>query len=142
MKDKVEDALKDYFRPEFINRIDEIVVFDILSPEAIKEIVSLRITAVLDRLHEKGITVSVGDEVLSYLAQVGYTPQYGARPLNRLVQTKILNPIAHRIITQTTGEGDTIHVSMSGDDVVITTQSKKKRASSFKARKPEVHTSL
>ncbi len=131
-KDKVEDALKNYFRPEFLNRIDEIIVFDILSPEAIKQIVSLRTATVLNRLAEKGITVQVGEDALSYLARVGYNPHYGARPLNRLIQNKILNPIAERIIARTISDGDTVQVSMNGDDVLVTVQSKKKRASSFR----------
>lgn len=142
MKEKVEGALKDYFRPEFLNRIDEIVVFDILSQAAIKDIVRLRTNIVLARLQGKGITVTIGDDALSYLARVGYNPHYGARPLNRLIQTKILNPIATRIIARTIGEGDSVNVSMDGDNVVISTSMKhKKRASSFSNRKKEVSTS-
>ncbi len=132
MKDKVQDALKDYFRPEFLNRIDEVVVFDILSPEVIKDIVQIRLSQVLARLREKGIEVTVSDEVLSYLSRVGYTPQYGARPLNRLIQTKILNPIAERIIQKTVVDGDAVTVSMNGDNVLVGVQhNKKKRTRSF-----------
>ncbi len=136
MKDKVQDALKDHFRPEFLNRIDETVVFDILSPEAIKSIVSLRTEAVLARLSEKGITVSVSDDALSYLARVGYNPHYGARPLNRLIQTKILNPIAERIINRTIDSGDTVSVSMAdAENILVTVEAKKKkRTSSFKSQ--------
>ena len=136
MKDKVQDALKDHFRPEFLNRIDETVVFDILSPEAIKSIVALRTEVVLARLSEKGITVAVNDDALSYLARVGYNPHYGARPLNRLIQTKILNPIAERIINRTIDSGDTVSVSMADDEnVLVTVESKKKkRTSSFKTQ--------
>jgi ATP-dependent Clp protease ATP-binding subunit ClpB len=135
MKEKVQDALKEYFRPEFLNRIDEIIVFDILSQEAIKNIVQIRTMQVLGRLKEKGIMVEIGDDALSYLARVGYTPQYGARPLNRLIQTKILNPIAERIIQKTIVEGDTASVSMDGDNVIVTVQHKKrKRSSSFSER--------
>ena len=142
MKEKVEGALKDYFRPEFLNRIDEIVVFDILSQSAIKDIVRLRTDTVLKRLLEKGITVSIGDDALSYLARVGYNPHYGARPLNRLIQTKILNPIASRIIDRSIGEGDSVSVSMDGDNVVVSTSLKhRKRVSSFADRKKEVSTS-
>jgi ATP-dependent Clp protease ATP-binding subunit ClpB len=129
-KEKVEGALKDHFRPEFLNRIDEIIVFDILSPEAIKQIVSIRTATVLSRLAEKGITVHLEEDALSYLARVGYNPHYGARPLNRLIQTKILNPIAERIIAGTIADGDTATVSMHGDDVLVTVQSKKKRIKS------------
>ncbi|MES2224363.1 MAG: AAA family ATPase [Patescibacteria group bacterium] len=140
-KDKVEGALKDHFRPEFLNRIDEIIVFDILSQEAIKQIVGLRTASVLKRLSEKGITVTVAEDALSYLARVGYNPHYGARPLNRLIQNKILNPIAERIIARTINDGDTVSVSMNGDDVVIAVQQvKKKRISSLK-REQEAHVS-
>jgi ATP-dependent Clp protease ATP-binding subunit ClpB len=132
MKEKVQDSLKDYFRPEFLNRIDEIIVFDILSPEAIKEIVALRTEVALTRLRDKGITVEIGDDALSYMARVGYNPHYGARPLNRLIQTKILNPVAERIIARTISEGDAVNVSMNGDEVIVNVQhNKKKRSSSF-----------
>lgn len=142
MKDKVEGALKDYFRPEFLNRIDEIVVFDILSEAVIKDIVRIRTDIVLARLRDKGIEVSINDDALSYLARVGYNPHYGARPLNRLIQTKILNPIATRIIDRSIGEGDRVSVSMDGDNVVVSASSKhKKRVSSFSGQKKEVSTS-
>ena len=131
MKDKVEGSLKEYFRPEFLNRIDEIVVFDILSPEAIKEIVGIRIRAILSRLEEKGIAVSVDDAALSYLARVGYNPQYGARPLNRLIQTKVLNPVAERIIKQTIVAGDTVTVSANADDIVVSVKNKVQKRSSL-----------
>lgn len=134
MKDKVMDSLKDFFRPEFLNRIDETVVFDILSPEAIKSIVTIRTDAVLARLSEKGITVHVDDETLSYLARVGYNPHYGARPLNRLIQTKILNPIAERIIEKTIDSGSVVTVSLSGEDVIVSVLNKKRKSSSFKGR--------
>jgi ATP-dependent Clp protease ATP-binding subunit ClpB len=143
MKEKVEGALKDYFRPEFLNRIDETVVFDILSQAAIKEIVKLRTDIVLARLTAKGIAVEIGDDVLSYLARVGYNPHYGARPLNRLIQTKILNPVATRIIARTVEEGDKVSVSMKDtDEVLVSVQhNKKKRSSSFSSPKREAHAS-
>jgi ATP-dependent Clp protease ATP-binding subunit ClpB len=136
-KEKVEGALKDHFRPEFLNRIDEIIVFDILSPESIKEIVGIRAAAVLSRLAEKGITVTMTDETLSYLARVGYNPHYGARPLNRLIQNKILNPIAERIIARTINDGDTVTVSMNGEETIVSVHSKK-RLSSFKAKEAQL----
>ncbi len=142
VKEKVEEALKDYFRPEFLNRIDEIIVFDILSPEVIKDIVLLRTEQILSRLKEKEIAVTIDDGALSYLARVGYNPHYGARPLNRLIQTKILNPIATRIIARTIVEGDRVDVSMHGDDVLISVQhNKKKRSSSFASKEKEATTS-
>jgi ATP-dependent Clp protease ATP-binding subunit ClpB len=131
MKDKVQDALKDFFRPEFLNRVDEIVVFDILSPAAIKEIVSIRTKAVLSRLEDKGIGISVDDAALEYLAQEGYRPEYGARPLNRLIQSKILNPIAGELISQKIKEGDTVLVSFSNGEITISSQKRKRQQRSF-----------
>ncbi|MBP7831823.1 MAG: AAA family ATPase [Candidatus Pacebacteria bacterium] len=118
-KDKVMDSLKDFFRPEFLNRLDEIIVFDILPAEKIKEIVTLRINALKTRMMEKGITLQVSDSALDYLAKEGYNPHYGARPLNRLIQTKILNQIASFIIAGTTGDGDVVTVDEKKGDLVI-----------------------
>ena len=119
MKDKVLESLKDYFRPEFLNRLDETIVFDILSPEAIKEIVHLRVAVVKDRLLNKGIDFKISDEALSYLAKEGYDPHYGARPLNRLIQNKILNPVASYIISNNIRKGDTVIVSVKDNDLLI-----------------------
>ncbi|OGG47437.1 ATP-dependent chaperone ClpB, partial [Candidatus Kaiserbacteria bacterium RIFCSPHIGHO2_01_FULL_49_13] len=93
-KEKVQGALKDYFRPEFLNRLDEIVIFNILSQEAVKRIVKLQIDIVKNRLKGKDIELEIAPEVLNFLAKEGYNPQYGARPLKRLIQNKILTPVA------------------------------------------------
>ena len=119
MKEKVMEALKDNFRPEFLNRLDEIIVFDVLSEEAIKEIVNLRIKVVADRLKGKGINFEIFEDALSYLAKEGYDPHYGARPINRLIQNKILNPVASYIISNGVKKGDTISVSVKGNDLII-----------------------
>ncbi|HSE56995.1 MAG TPA: AAA family ATPase [Candidatus Paceibacterota bacterium] len=140
MKEKVLDTLKDHFRPEFLNRIDEIVVFDILSQEAIKSIVSLRVATVVERLNTKGITVKLTDDALSYLAKEGYNPHYGARPLNRLVQVKILNPIATGIISRHIAEGDSVTVSFRNNDIHVDVQ-KGKRRSSFDKKAIEANAS-
>jgi len=125
MKEKVMEAMKDHFRPEFINRLDEIIVFDILSESAIKEIVSLRMKVVKERLLAKNIDFKISDEALSYLAKEGYNPHYGARPLNRLIQNKILNPIASKIISNNVLKGDTVLVSVKGDGLVIENKNRK-----------------
>jgi ATP-dependent Clp protease ATP-binding subunit ClpB len=119
MKEKVLESLKDHFRPEFLNRLDETIVFDILSPGAIKEIVNLRVAVVKERLVNKGIGFNISDEALSYLAQEGYDPHYGARPLNRLIQNKILNPVATYIISNNIKKGDTVIVSVKDNDLLI-----------------------
>ncbi len=122
MKEKVLEALKDHFRPEFLNRLDEIIVFDILSEGAIKEIVNLRVGVVKDRLMAKGINFEISDDALSYLAKEGYDPHYGARPLNRLIQNKILNPVASYIISNGIKKGGTVFVSVKNNELVIERQ--------------------
>lgn len=115
-KTNVEKALKDHFRPEFLNRLDEIIIFDILDKEAIKKIVEIQIDLVRQRLEQKGIKLKVTPAVLKYLAEEGYDPHYGARPLKRLIQTKILNPAAQLIISSGLGEGDNLAVGMTGSE--------------------------
>ncbi len=134
VKDKVTDALKDYFRPEFLNRIDEIIVFDILNEEAIKEIVELRVKVVKDRILAKGINFEITEEALEYLAKEGYNPHYGARPLNRLIQNKILNPVATHIISNNVIKGDKVIVTVKNKEIFIDTQ-KGKIKSSIKVTK-------
>ncbi|MDQ3245140.1 MAG: AAA family ATPase [bacterium] len=119
MKDKVMESLKDHFRPEFINRLDEIIVFDVLSKEAIKEIVNLRVKVVEDRLFSKGIYLNISNSALEYLAREGYDPHFGARPLNRVIQNKILNPVATFIISNGVKKGDTVYVTTKGDELLI-----------------------
>ncbi len=129
IKEKVLEALKDHFRPEFINRLDEIIVFDILSPEAIREIVNLRVKVVEERLHSKGVSFKITDEAMNHLAKEGYNPQYGARPLNRLIQNKILNPVASFIISKGVKKGDTVIVSLRAGELLIENQKGKIRSS-------------
>lgn len=135
VKDKVMDSLKDHFRPEFLNRIDEIVMFDVLSPVVIKQIVNIRVGVVQERLLGKGITLEVSDEALAYLAQEGYNPHYGARPLNRLIQSKILNPVASFIISNNIKKGDSVVVGVKNNELSIEMRkSKAKKATAFHMR--------
>ena len=129
MKEKVLEALKENFRPEFLNRLDETIVFDILSEKAIKEIVSLRIKVVKDRLTGKGVNFEISEEALSYLAKEGYNPHYGARPLNRLIQNKILNSVASYIISNGVKKGDTVNVTAKNQELIIETKKSKIRSS-------------
>ncbi|MHB0978111.1 MAG: ATP-dependent Clp protease ATP-binding subunit [Minisyncoccota bacterium] len=109
-KDKVVGALKDQFRPEFLNRLDDIVVFDVLSKDVIRTIVDIQIANIKERLATKDIELVVADSVLDDLSAEGYNPQYGARPLKRLIQTKILNPVANMMITNKILSGGTVLV--------------------------------
>ena len=114
-KDKVLESLKDYFRPEFLNRLDEIIIFDILSPETINEIVKMQIEEVAQRLAKKEITLTVGADVRDFLAKEGYEPKYGARPLRRLIQSKILTPVANMMVGQGMLQGGVVKVVMDKD---------------------------
>ena len=114
VKEKVLSTLKDHFRPEFINRLDDVIVFDVLSKEAIKEIVRIQIDIIKKRLAEKEIDLSVTEDVLDLLAKEGYNPQYGARPLKRLIQDKILNPVASMMIGNKVLSGGTILADVHG----------------------------
>ncbi len=111
-KEKVEQALKDYFRPEFLNRIDEIIIFNILSPEAVKEIVGIQVKEVVERLAGKDITLAINPAVHEYLAKEGYNPHYGARPLRRLIQDKILTKVASLMVSRGVLSGGTVTVDM------------------------------
>jgi len=115
IKDKVMNSLKDHFRPEFLNRLDDIILFEVLSKEALAEIVENQVKDVVTRLLSKRITLTISSEVRSWLATVGYNPQYGARPLKRAIQDKILTPIASLMVSQGIMEGGSVSVSMKGD---------------------------
>jgi len=121
-KEKVTGKLKDYFRPEFLNRLDEIIIFNILSREAVKKIVELQIEIIKERLLEKDIKLDISSDVLNYLSKEGYNPQYGARPLKRLIQSKILTPVASMMIAEGVMEGGAVSVSLKGNGIVLTVE--------------------
>ncbi len=114
-KDKINSALKDFFRPEFLNRVDDIIIFDILSPESIRAIVEIQVNDVVKRLSDKDIELVIAPSVYEYLAKEGYNPQYGARPLRRLIQSKILTPVANLLISQSVAKGGVIQVGIKPD---------------------------
>jgi ATP-dependent Clp protease ATP-binding subunit ClpB len=119
VKDKVMEAMKDFFRPEFLNRVDDVVIFDILPMEAIREIVKIQINLVRERLVIKEISLELSDKTYEYLAKEGYNPQYGARPLKRVIQNKILNPIASLIISKGIMKGGTVSISVKNNNLVF-----------------------
>ncbi len=112
VKDKVMDALKRQFRPEFINRVDEIILFDVLKPKTVRKIVDVQLTRVINRMNNKEIKIKFSDEVRDYLAEKGYDPRFGARPLKRVIQRKILSPVANEIIAGKVVEGGEIEVEL------------------------------
>ncbi|MBP6924055.1 MAG: AAA family ATPase [Candidatus Pacebacteria bacterium] len=114
-KDKVMDSLKHFFRPEFLNRLDETIVFDLLTPEVIADIVEIQMAEVIKRLAKKDIKLSVTEDVMKYLAKEGYDPKFGARPLRRVIQSKILTPVANMMVGEGMLQGGTVKVSMKKD---------------------------
>jgi len=99
-KDKIQKALRDFFKPEFLNRIDEIIIFRPLSKDDLRKIVDIQLNKVKQRLEEKGIEVEFSDEVKELLIEKGFDEVYGARPLQRAIQKYILNPLAEKIISK------------------------------------------
>lgn len=112
MKERVMQALKNQFRPEFLNRLDDIVIFDTLSKDALALIVEKQVKEVVARLAGKRITLELAPEVRAWLAEKGYNPQYGARPLKRVIQDKILTPIASLMVGQGIMEGGSVRVTL------------------------------
>ncbi len=128
-KVNVEKALKDHFRPEFLNRLDDVIIFDILSEKAIEEIVHIQIERVGLRLLEKQIKIKLAKSVLTFLAKEGYNPHYGARPLKRVIQDRILNPLAQLIIAKGLGVGSTVTVSVKNGGFAFDVAGKGKKGS-------------
>ncbi|MDE0518861.1 MAG: AAA family ATPase [Bdellovibrionales bacterium] len=110
-KANLNKELKKYFRPEFLNRIDEIISFNSLSQEHIAGIVSIQIKEVQNRLKEKNISLKLDQKAVDYLARKGFDPDYGARPLKRVIQRELLNPLANQIISKELKEGQTVEVT-------------------------------
>jgi ATP-dependent Clp protease ATP-binding subunit ClpC len=106
----VMDALRAHFRPEFLNRVDEIIIFDRLSEEELKKIVEIQLGRLSKRLEQQKITLKLSDSAKALLAREGYDPVYGARPLRRAIQKEILDPLSIDILDGKVREGQTVHV--------------------------------
>jgi ATP-dependent Clp protease ATP-binding subunit ClpC len=120
ISDVIEDSLKKAFAPEFLNRLDDIIIFNSLTKENIKKMVELPLKELTDRLKEElGYTIRITPKLKDHLAEVGYDEKYGARPLNRAIQKFIQDPIAERIIEGGVEEGDTLKVGFKKDDVFV-----------------------
>jgi len=115
----VKDALKQHLRPELINRIDDTVIFHQLRRDQLEGIVGIQIDLVRDRLADRNLHLEITDEALKALAAEGYDPQFGARPLKRVIQQRIENPIATRILSGQFEDGDTILISSSGEQYLF-----------------------
>jgi ATP-dependent Clp protease ATP-binding subunit ClpB len=119
MEDKVLASVRDHFKPEFLNRVDDIIVFHRLSPDHLAQIVDLQLAAVSRRLAERDILLEVSDAARDYVARKGYEPAYGARPIKRLIQREILDPLALKLLDGTFVDGDAITVDSQGDSLEL-----------------------
>jgi len=119
-REQVNHVLQGHFRPEFLNRIDEIVIFHSLSREHLSEIVNIQLRHVASRLAERGFTLEVSEAAREYLAEVGYDPDYGARPLKRAIQRELQDPLALQILSGEFQEGQIIRVDRNAEGLTFT----------------------
>ncbi len=119
VRDKIMELLQEQFKPEFLNRVDDIIIFQSLAPKEIEQIVDLQLAKIAERLTEKKITLNVEPSAKKLLAKEGYNEDYGARPLKRALQNKLLDELALQMITGTIVEGDTVTVTAEKDKIVL-----------------------
>jgi ATP-dependent Clp protease ATP-binding subunit ClpC len=121
MKTKVTEELKRHFRPEFLNRIDDVIVFSELSQEEVTEIVDLLVKRVQNQLEGQGLTLELSNDAKLLLAKKGYDPTLGARPLRRAIQRMVEDPLSERILWKEFHAGETIMVDALEDEIVFRT---------------------
>jgi ATP-dependent Clp protease ATP-binding subunit ClpA len=122
LKTKILEALQEFFRPEFLNRIDDIIIFNPLTPKEIEKIVDLQINRIKKRLETKGLLLDFTKEAKKYLALKGYDPNFGARPLKRLIEKEVLDPIADKIINQEIKGNSKLIIDKEKGGLIIKTQ--------------------
>lgn len=122
-KQKVMDEVRMFFRPEFINRLDDVVVFRSLGVNEIKQIVRIQLSGLAKRLEERRIALTLSDEAYLHLATSGFDPVYGARPLKRAIQREVMNPLAQAILSGTVRDGSTIEVDYQDGEFRFQTKS-------------------
>ncbi|HEX8779644.1 MAG TPA: AAA family ATPase, partial [Nocardioides sp.] len=120
-KESVMGVVRGHFKPEFLNRLDEVVMFDALSRDDLTHIVDLQLELLEQRLAARRISIEVTDAAKQWLAQAGYDPAYGARPLRRLIQTAIGDPLARKLIGGEVTDGGTVTVDAGEDGLVLST---------------------
>ena len=118
IRTRVMEVVQGHFRPEFLNRLDDLIVFSRLTQDDLRRIVTIQLAQVEDRLAERRVALVVTEEGLDWLAEQGFDPAYGARPLKRLIQNAIVNPLATDLLNGTFAEGDTVTVSVLDGELV------------------------
>ena len=117
VKEQVNEALRSHFKPEFLNRVDEIIFFHALGRDHLSSIIDIQLRQLAGRLEERKITLALTDAAKAYLVDEGLDPAYGARPLKRTIQRRVLDPLAMRILQGEFGEGDEVAVDVVGDEL-------------------------
>ena len=117
------DALKENFRPEFLNRVDEIIIFNYLGKPEIKKIVELELEKVQKRLNNKKIELKITEAAKEHLAEKGFDQNLGARPLKRVIQREVLDPLSLKIVSGSLKEGERVAVDLEGDQIIFQNQS-------------------
>jgi ATP-dependent Clp protease ATP-binding subunit ClpB len=117
--DQVMTVVQTHFRPEFLNRIDDVIVFERLTPADLRKIVEIQLVSLKERLAPRRLELIVGDEALDLLAERGYDPVYGARPLKRVLQTDLADPLATAILEGVVTEGDTVKVTVENGVLIF-----------------------
>jgi ATP-dependent Clp protease ATP-binding subunit ClpB len=119
MRERIEEVLATTFKPEFLNRIDDVVIFHRLSREDIARIVELQVQQLVGRVRERGIEIELTEDARTLLANLGYDPTYGARPLKRVIQKQLVDRLALRILEGDFAEGDTVRVDVADAELVF-----------------------
>ncbi|NVJ48223.1 MAG: ATP-dependent Clp protease ATP-binding subunit, partial [Cytophagia bacterium] len=137
IKDTIQKALKKTFSPEFLNRLDDVIIFNSLSREHIHEIIDISLKKLLSRIEAMGYEISLTEKAKDFLAEKGFDPQYGARPLNRAIQKYLEDQIAEEILKGDINEGDTLLADHAEGAAELTIKIKKKRKSPKKKEEEE-----
>jgi ATP-dependent Clp protease ATP-binding subunit ClpB len=117
--EQIEEVLQATFKPEFLNRIDEVVILHRLSREDIARIVDLQVEQLAGRLAEKGVRVELTEDARTLLGNLGYDPTYGARPLKRVIQKRLVDKLALKLLEGEFAPGDAVRVDASGGELVF-----------------------
>lgn len=124
MTEQVEETIEHFFRPEFLNRIDQIIVFKPLSKPSIRKIVDLEIAKLASRISENDISIEISDEAAEFIADSGYKPEFGARPMRRIITKLIENPLSEAILRNKFKAGDTVSISLVKNKVALSKKTK------------------
>jgi ATP-dependent Clp protease ATP-binding subunit ClpB len=119
-RDAIADDVRGFFRPEFVNRIDEIVVFEPLDRDDLRQIVDIQVGLLVQRLAQRSLSVELTDAAREHLADAGYDPTFGARPLKRLIQRELQDPLAMKLLAGEVAEGDTVVVDAVEGGLTLT----------------------